>query len=506
MRLDAGWPAYAFATVASAAAVAVTRATWPFFAPAPFAPVFGVVAAVSHWGSGRAGLLSVALGGAGLMLVFPRAAPFAWTIPPIYIYALIGVVGNRLIAGRKSALAALRASEAELRATLAQIRASEEQLRRAHKMEAVGQLAAGVAHNFNNLLQVTLGYTDVLLEAARDEDQRQAVTEIRSATERGAALTRQLMAFGRQHEPSLTRVDLDGTIGRLHDMLTRLVREDIDLQLTLGGAGAVVVLDPSDLEQIVINLVINARDALPSGGRIEIATDTVSVGPDRVPKGSAPGDYVRVRVADNGTGMPPDVQSHLFEPFFTTKEVGQGTGLGLAFVHGVAQHAGGFTLVDTAPGQGTAVAVLLPLAPAPSEPAATPLAATARPRPGSNALILLVEDEEAVRTTTERILVRAGYAVLPARNADEATAIFAARGADISLLLTDVIMPGMHGPELAARLAASRPHLPVVFVSGYTDEMPSLPVVSSRATFVPKPFTPAALVQAVDTLLAHERP
>jgi CheY-like chemotaxis protein len=202
--------------------------------------------------------------------------------------------------------------------------------------------------------------------------------------------------------------------------------------------------------------------------------------------------------------MTEDVQAHLFEPFFTTKEVGQGTGLGLAFVHGVAQHAGGFTLVDTAPAQGTTVSVFLPRAAAASEEAAPAAAATERPRRGSGETILLVEDEEAVRSTTQRILVRAGYRVLPACNADEATAIFAARAADIALLLTDVIMPGMHGPELAARLAASRPHLPVVFVSGYTDEMPSLPVVSSRATFVAKPFTPAALVRAIDTLLAPE--
>lgn len=508
MRLDGGWQAYALAAAASVSAVALTRLTWPFFAPAPFAPVFGAVAAVSHWGSGRAGLLSVALGAAGLMLVFPPVAPFGWNIPPIYIYALIGVIGNRLIDGRKSALAALRASEAELRGTLAQIRASEEQLRRAHKMEAVGQLAAGVAHNFNNLLQVTLGYTDLLLDRARDENERYAVAEIRNATERGAALTRQLMAFGRQHEPSVARVDLDRIVGGLRDMLSRLVREDIDLQLTLGGRRAVVVLDPSDLEQIVINLVINARDALPSGGRIEITTDTLAVDPGRVPKGErvAAGDYVRVRVADNGIGMSPEVQAHLFEPFFTTKEVGQGAGLGLAFVHGVAQHAGGFTLVDTAPSQGTTVSVFLPRAAPSSEPAVRAAGAADQPRRARGGTILLVEDEDAVRTTTERILLRAGYTVLTARNAEEAAATFAAREADISLLLTDVIMPGMHGPELAARLAASSPQLPVVFVSGYTDEMPSLPVVSSRAAFVAKPFTAAALVKTIDGLLATGAP
>jgi len=360
------WKPYALAVLVTLAGVAITRATWPVFSIAPFAPVFGAVAVATHWGNGRAGLLAIALAVAGIALAFPSTPGFPWNPVSFAGFAAIALIGSRLIDGRNRATAALHAREAELRATLENVRASEERVRRAQKMEAVGQLAAGVAHNFNNLLQVTLGYTDVLLDNARDDHQRHAVTEIRSATERGAALTRQLMAFGRQHEPSVVRVDLDATVSRLHDMLARLVREDIDLRLTLEGRGAVVVLDPSDFEQIVINLVINARDAMPAGGRIEVTTDTVAVGRDGVANAghAPPGDYGRLRVVDNGTGMSADVQAHLFEPFFTTKEVGEGTGLGLSIALGVAiAHGGALELRPTA--KGACFQLTLPARPAP---------------------------------------------------------------------------------------------------------------------------------------------
>jgi two-component system cell cycle sensor histidine kinase/response regulator CckA len=203
--------------------------------------------------------------------------------------------------------------------------------------------------------------------------------------------------------------------------------------------------------------------------------------------------------------MEPDVQAHLFEPFFTTKEVGQGTGLGLAFVHGVAQHGGGFTSFETAPSKGTTISVFLPVAKVVAQPVAAPAAAAAV-EVGRGATILLVEDESSVRTTTDRILSRAGYRVLSAANAAEASALFHVHAQSIDLLLTDVIMPVMHGPALAARLAASRPDLPVVFVSGHSEEMPALDGVSSRAAFLPKPFTAAQLIQTLESLLAVNRP
>jgi signal transduction histidine kinase/CheY-like chemotaxis protein len=495
------WKAYGLALVASAAGVAVTRVTWPFFSIAPFAPVFGAVALVSHLGGEGAGLATSLLGAAGLALAFSGAMPFAWSIP-LFVYFAITFVANHLIAGRNRAHAALGASEARLRATLEQVRAAEERMLRAHKIEAVGQLAAGVAHNFNNLLQVTMGYTDMLLDGDVDPAFAQtAISEIRHATERGAVLTRQLMAFGRRQEARVARVDLDATLSGVREMLAGVIREDIELVMRIDSGRAAVMIDPSDLEQILFNLVLNARDALPDGGaiRVEAARTTVDAATHPADYPIESGEYARLSVIDNGVGMTGEVLEHLFEPFFTTKEVGEGTGLGLAFVHGVARHAGGFVTVQSRPGEGTTVAVHLPI-----EGTMAPVA-TVTPSPIRRATraatILLVEDEAAVRGATERLLTRAGYQVKTAANADEACAVFDRKPSEIDLLLTDVVMPGMHGPELAARLAGQRPDLPVVFVSGYSDEMPSLPVVSSRASFVAKPFTVAALVDAVEGLL-----
>jgi len=482
------------------AGVAITRATWPVFSIAPFAPVFGAVAVATHWGNGRAGLLAIVLAVAGIALTFPSTPGFPWNPVSFAGFAAIALIGSRLIDGRNRATAALHAREAELRATLENVRASEERVRRAQKMEAVGQLAAGVAHNFNNLLQVTLGYADMLLDDREEPEVRSAATEIRRATERGAVLTRQLLAFGSKHDPRVTRVDLGATIGVLGNMLARVIREDIELTMDLRDEHAVLV-DPSDLEQVILNLVINARDALPSGGAIRISLDTAAVDAAMAAREqSAAGEYVRLRVSDNGVGMTPDVQAHLFEPFFTTKEVGEGTGLGLPFVQGVARHAGGFVTIESAPQQGTTVSLYLPpfhgpavaptLAPPPSVVAATP------------ATILLVEDEMPVRKTTARMLERAGYTVLAAATAAEACDVFEQERSRIDLLLTDIVMPGMHGPVLAERLLAQRPDLRVLFVSGYSDMMPDTRGGRVKAVFLAKPFSAVALLAAVREALS----
>ena len=494
------WKPYALAVLVTLAGVAITRATWPVFSIAPFAPVFGAVAVATHWGNGRAGLLAIVLAVAGIAAAFPSTPGFPWNPVSFAGFAAIALIGSRLIDGRNRATAALHAREAELRATLENVRASEERVRRAQKMEAVGQLAAGVAHNFNNLLQVTLGYADMLFDDRQDPEVRSAATEIRRATERGAVLTRQLLAFGRKHDPRVTRVDLGATIGALGNMLARVVREDIELTMDLRGEQAVLV-DPSDLEQVILNLVINARDALPSGGAIRISLDTAAVDAAVAAREqSAAGEYVRLRVSDNGVGMTPDVQAHLFEPFFTTKEVGEGTGLGLPFVQGVARHGGGFVTIESAPQQGTTVSLYLPpfhgpaVAPAPTPPssvgAATP------------ATILLVEDEVPVRKTTARMLERAGYTVLAAATASEACDIFEQERWRVDLLLSDIVMPGMHGPVLAERLLAQRPDLRVLLVSGYSDVMPETRGGRVKAIFLAKPFTAAALLAAVREALS----
>jgi len=494
------WKPYGLAVLVTLTSVAVTRVTWPLFSIAPFAPVFAAVAVATHWGSGRAGLFAIVLAAGGTALAFPLSGDFPWNPVSVAVFAAVAVVGSRLIDGRNEATAALRASEAELRDTLESVRASEDKVRRAQKMEAVGQLAAGVAHNFNNLLQVTMGYTDMLLDE-RDVMVRSAATEIRRATERGAALTRQLLAFGRKHDPRVTRVELGATIAALGDMLARVIREDIQLTMDLEGARAVLI-DPYDLEQVIFNLVINARDALPRGGTIHVLLDTTTVDAALAPgePSVTAGNYFRLRVRDNGVGMTADVQAHLFEPFFTTKEVGEGTGLGLAFVQGVARHAGGFVTVDTAPQQGTTVSMYLPPYGGPPDPPDT----APPPRQvlsAAPATILLVEDEDAVREMATRMLERAGYIVLAASRPSEACAIFEAEPARISLLLTDVVMPEMHGPVLAERLVTQRPDLRVVFVSGYSDAMPGTTAGGARIAFLPKPFTASALIAAVQGAL-----
>ncbi|HYT66558.1 MAG TPA: ATP-binding protein [Vicinamibacterales bacterium] len=490
--------AYGLAVLATAAGLALTRVTWPFFSPTPFAPVFAAVAASTHWGSGRAGLLAILLSAVGAALMFPA-------IGPVMLAAFVGValVGNRLIAGRNRASAALRASEAQLRATLDHLRASEDTIRRAQKMEAVGQLAAGVAHNFNNLLTITMGYTDTLLDRDADEEHnRIAIQEIRKATERGAALTRQLLAFGRKHDPRPERIDLGRALEDLREMLTRVIREDIRLTIAIGPEPASIMIDPFDLEQVMFNLVINARDALPLGGTIYLDVGRQRLEQDAlVEQAVAPGEYVSLRVRDDGIGMAQDVQSHLFEPFFTTKEVGEGTGLGLAFVHGIAQHAGGFVTIDSAPGKGTTVSMFLPPAPAAPIHAATESPTVPKRRGSPSATILLVEDDVAVRAMTARMLLRAGYTVLAASGPNQAVALFEKHVRDIDLLLTDVVMPEMHGPALAEQLLERRPGLPVLFVSGYTEPMAPGPRRAERVAFLAKPFASAALVATVAGLL-----
>ena len=352
--------AYGLAIVTTPIAAAVTRITWPFFSGTPFVPLFGAIIITTHWGSGTAGLFAIVLATAALFIAFPAGA---MVLDPraVVVFFGLAILANRVMDGRNRMAASQREAQRELRE-------SGEKLRHAQKLEAIGQLVAGVAHNFNNLLTVTMGYTDILLERHGEGDEDHAdLDEIRRATVRGATLVRQLLAFARKRDSAKpVRVDLARAISTLHDMLSRVIPEDIHLTVTARPDAEVIVeIEPGDLEQITLNLVINARDALPSGGAIDldVAREVVTLG--EIPQGftAVPGDYGRLRVRDNGTGMTAATQARLFEPFFTTKEVDQGTGLGLAFVHGVVRHAGGFITVDSSPGAGTTMSVYLPVRP-----------------------------------------------------------------------------------------------------------------------------------------------
>jgi len=380
------------------------------------------------------------------------------------------------------------------------LRVSEERLRRAQKLEAIGRLVAGVAHNFNNLLTVTRGYAELLLERRPDPDRDRAdLEEIRKAADRGATLARQLLTFGRRHDNRARYIDLNRVVGDLRGMLARVIREDIQLTIQPASCAATVLADPDDVEQMVLNLVLNARDALPMGGIIAIDLDVGDYPLDTGDTGKATRDVVRLRVRDTGMGMTSAVRARLFEPFFTTKDVGQGTGLGLAFVDGLVRHHHGAIDVDSAPEHGTTFTIYLPIAAdVPAQECADSRAAA--PVVGSGATILLVEDELPVRTLAERMLERVGYRVLSAAGPADACALFEAHASEVRLLVTDVVMPDMHGPALAQRLVAQRPDLRVLFMSGYSDVIPE-GTDTRRTAFLQKPFVAAHLVSAVETLL-----
>jgi two-component system cell cycle sensor histidine kinase/response regulator CckA len=381
----------------------------------------------------------------------------------------------------------------------------EAQLRQAQKMEAVGRLAGGIAHDFNNLLTAILGSAQLALrEVDRTHPVRQDLEEIRRAGLRAADLTRQLLAYSRRQVVAPRVIDLNETVRALESMLRRLIREDIALDLELEPTALAVRSDPSQLEQVVVNLVVNARDALPRGGRVTVRTAAVRLGaeqPGNEPP-APPGPYVSLGVTDDGAGLSPEARAHLFEPFFTTKELGKGTGLGLATVYGIVKQNNGFIYVDSAPGTGTSVRVYLPPAPGPvatTEAGASPAAAA---RKGSET-ILLVEDETAVRQFARRALEANGYCVLAAPNGAEALAMAEAHAGPIHVLLTDVVMPGIGGPELARRLSAARPTLRVLYSSGYTDDETVRQGVREAGTaFLQKPFAPEDLLQKVAEVLS----
>jgi PAS domain S-box-containing protein len=378
-----------------------------------------------------------------------------------------------------------------------------EQLRQSQKMEAVGQLAGGVAHDFNNLLTVITGYSDMLCRQLKPGDPLLPyVEEIAAAGERAAALTRQLLAFSRRQVLQPKVLDLNTTVSEMEKMLRRLIGEDIELVIEPDPDLGRVKADPGQIEQVILNLAVNARDAMPDGGTIAVRTANVMVTDTSDPDfaGLEPGPHVMLAVSDTGCGMDYTTQARIFEPFFTTKEQGKGTGLGLSTVYGIITQSKGRIKVDSAPGHGATFTVLLRQAeevPEEKEAAGVSAAASA-----ASETVLLVEDEDAVRQLARRLLLMNGYTVLEARDGEEALALGRSHPKPIDVVLTDVVMPRMSGRELVERLAPIRPEAKVIYMSGYTDDAIARHDVFSNGTaFLEKPFAPHALAAKVREVL-----
>jgi PAS domain S-box-containing protein len=417
------------------------------------------------------------------------------TVPVDYAAALTDVGGERLI------LAILRDVSAR--------RELEAQLRQAQKMEAVGRLAGGVAHDFNNLLTVILGYGQMLLGLlpARNPA-REPVEQIVLAGERATALVRHLLAFSRKEAVQPRLLDLNAVIAGSLKLLRRLIGADVALETDLSAEAVRVKADAGQLEQVLMNLAVNASDAMLAGGRLMIRTRSAALDEAQVRThpGARPGPHVLLEVSDTGSGMTPEVRERIFEPFFTTKEPGKGTGLGLATVYGIVQQSGGHVEVESAPGRGTRFRVYLPQASGPAEGPDEAAAVWAAPR-GTETL-LLAEDEAPVRTFARDALRTFGYTVLDAADGAEALRVAERHAGPIHLLLTDLIMPGLGGTRLAEALAASRPGVKVLYLSGYTaDALARRGVLAGgEIHFLQKPFTPSALARKVREVLDQPPP
>jgi signal transduction histidine kinase/CheY-like chemotaxis protein len=425
----------------------------------------------------RAALLSVLAGEPRKTLVSWVAAVGRWFEVDIYPFPEGALVIARDVTDRK----------------LADERAAE-----THRLEALGRLAGGVAHDFNNLLSVILGTTELLMQHEPDESKRGELSEIVGAAERAVLVTRQLLAFGRRQRLAPQVVNLSAHVQQMERVLCRILGEDIELELELAASIGSVRVDAGQIEQVVLNLVTNARDAMPRGGRVTIATaDETVPAPSLVRDAIPAGRYATLRVSDTGDGMTEAVRARVFEPFFTTKRFGRGTGLGLATVHGIVEQSSGHIRVESQIGRGTRFTVYLPSVD--DEPSAV------EPRPSGDPhrfsgteTVLLVEDDAQMRQYVRRALRQHGYSVLEAENGGAALLILEQHPGPVHLLVADVVMARMTGPQLAARLRAVRPELPALFMSGYpTERIDEAGRLGERDAFIPKPFGPEELLRAV---------
>jgi two-component system cell cycle sensor histidine kinase/response regulator CckA len=377
----------------------------------------------------------------------------------------------------------------------------EEHHQQFQKMEAVGRLASGVAHDFNNLLTVILGFSEMLTADSLSDQQRNDLEEVVKATNRASGLTRQLLAFSRQQVMTTAPLDVNALITDMTAMLCQLIGAHIDVVVTLAPEVLPVLADRSQLEQVVMNLVLNARDSMSGGGRLTIVTAVVDLDDSALEEHSViPGRYVMLSVTDTGVGMSKQTQEHLFEPFFTTKTAGKGTGLGLSTTYGVVKQSNGDICVDSELNRGTTLKVYLPRseasvpAPGSSQPVVTPVE-----RPVET--VLLVEDEASVRQLSKRVLEHAGYRILEATNGRDAEHLFATHPGSIDLVVTDVVMPGCGGPELISRLQRRAPLLRVLYMSGYSDTSSGTTAALDRGHFIQKPFTAVEFARQVRAAL-----
>jgi PAS domain S-box-containing protein len=379
----------------------------------------------------------------------------------------------------------------------------EDRLRQSQKMEAIGTLAGGVAHDFNNILMVISGYSSLLSEALRSDPKlRGHVEQIQKSGERAAALTRQLLAFSRKQTVQPTNLNLNEVVAGIENLLHRLIGENISISTQLDPRPGAIKADSGQLEQVILNLAVNARDAMPEGGKLSIETRRTKMLQSKL-QGQIeckPGDYVELVVRDSGVGMDPATQSHIFEPFFTTKPPGKGTGLGLSTVYGIIQQAGGYVTFETAPGLGTSFHIYLPQVDAPASSVASEEDIATRLH--GNETVLLVEDDASVCNLVRAVLTSHGYTVLAAQRPQEAITLCESQAGNIKLLLTDVIMPEMSGPELSKRLTAFSPQLRVLFMSGYIDDSVVRQEIQEQGiAYLQKPFSPTNLARKVREVL-----
>ncbi len=392
-----------------------------------------------------------------------------------------------------------------IRRDLTEEKQLQSQFLQAQKMDAVGQLAGGVAHDFNNLLTVIMSYSSLLLEEIESADPRHGeVQEISDAAQRGAGLTGQLLAFSRKQVMQSRPISVNSVVLGVEKLLRRLIGEDIELATTLEQHLALINADSGQLEQVIINLAVNARDAMPNGGRLHITTANTDLSQEHSDRhlDATPGPYVMLALSDTGMGMTRDVQLRVFEPFFTTKGQGKGTGLGLSTVYGIVKQSGGDLWVYSEPGKGTTFKVYFPRLDGRGVIASS--AVESAPVTHGNETILIVEDDAALRSLTARILKESGYTVLLARNGVEALALATGHEGNIDMVATDVVMPLMSGRPLVEKLSESRSDIKVLFMSGYTDdEIMRRGVLDGRTAFLQKPFTPTQFANKVRAVLDH---